>query len=148
MYKAVINDNYLCHYNKNHSKANGQFVSGDGDGDGIANDHANQNKKRSGVISGFEKDKAKLKKTRQKIIKEQKDSWKKKSKYSKTVAILGTAAGVATVVGLGATMVINHRNEKMREEISKQRARDYVESLKQTMWREAASKAKFAGGDW
>ena len=47
MYKAVINDNYLCHYNKNHSKANGQFVSGDGDGDGIANDHAQRNKSNS-----------------------------------------------------------------------------------------------------
>lgn len=35
---------YLIHFNKNHSKANGQFVSGDGDGDGIANDHANQRK--------------------------------------------------------------------------------------------------------
>ena len=33
---------YLIHYNKNHSKANGQFVSGDGDGDGISNDHKNQ----------------------------------------------------------------------------------------------------------
>lgn len=38
---------YLIHYNKNHSKANGQFVSGDGDGDGIANDHANQRKSTS-----------------------------------------------------------------------------------------------------
>lgn len=36
---------YLIHFNKNHSKANGQFVSGDGDGDGIANDHAHQRKK-------------------------------------------------------------------------------------------------------
>lgn len=33
---------YLIHYNKNHSKANGQFVSGDGDGDGIVNDHAHR----------------------------------------------------------------------------------------------------------
>ena len=33
---------YLIHYNKNHSKANGQFISGDGDGDGISNDHKNQ----------------------------------------------------------------------------------------------------------
>ena len=49
MYKAVINDNYLCHYNQNHSKKNGQFTSGDGDGDGISNDHANQKKgKRKG----------------------------------------------------------------------------------------------------
>ena len=35
---------YLVHFNKNHSTKNGQFVSGDGDGDGIINDHANQNK--------------------------------------------------------------------------------------------------------
>lgn len=37
---------YLIHYNKNHSKANGQFVSGDGDGDGIVNDHANRRKEQ------------------------------------------------------------------------------------------------------
>ena len=30
---------YLIHYNKNHSKANGQFVRGDGDGDGTADEH-------------------------------------------------------------------------------------------------------------
>jgi hypothetical protein len=35
---------YLIHYNKNHSKANGQFVSGDGDGDGIVNDNAHRSK--------------------------------------------------------------------------------------------------------
>lgn len=51
IYKAVINDNYLCHYNKNHSKANGQFVSGDGDGDGVANDHANRSKNNGGKSS-------------------------------------------------------------------------------------------------
>lgn len=33
---------YLIHYNKNHSTKNGQFISGDGDGDGIPNDHKNQ----------------------------------------------------------------------------------------------------------
>lgn len=31
--------NYLIHFNKLHSKANGQFVSGDGDGDGTADEH-------------------------------------------------------------------------------------------------------------
>jgi hypothetical protein len=36
--------NYLIHYNKNHSKANGQFVSGDGDGDGMVNDNVNRRK--------------------------------------------------------------------------------------------------------
>lgn len=39
---------YLIHYNKNHSKANGQFVSGDGDGDGISNDHAHRSNNSSG----------------------------------------------------------------------------------------------------
>lgn len=44
---------YLIHYNKNHSKANGQFVSGDGDGDGIADDHHNyaRNKKTGSTTS-------------------------------------------------------------------------------------------------
>jgi len=36
---------YLIHFNKNHSKANGQFISGDGDSDGIVNDHAHRSKK-------------------------------------------------------------------------------------------------------
>jgi hypothetical protein len=36
--------NYLIHYNKNHSSKNGQFTRGDGDGDGIANDHTHQSK--------------------------------------------------------------------------------------------------------
>lgn len=35
---------YLIHFNKNHSKANGQFISGDGDSDGIVNDHAHRSK--------------------------------------------------------------------------------------------------------
>lgn len=35
---------YLIHFNKNHSKSNGQFISGDGDGDGILNDNINQRK--------------------------------------------------------------------------------------------------------
>ena len=44
---------YLIHYNKNHSKANGQFVSGDGDGDGVVNDHANRSKKtRVRIVNG------------------------------------------------------------------------------------------------
>ena len=30
---------YLIHFNKNHSKANGQFTSGDGDGDGRGDEH-------------------------------------------------------------------------------------------------------------
>lgn len=37
---------YLIHYNKNHSKKNGQFVSGDGDSDGIVDDHHNYSKNK------------------------------------------------------------------------------------------------------
>lgn len=33
---------YLMHFNRNHSSKNGQFTSGDGDGDGILNDNKNQ----------------------------------------------------------------------------------------------------------
>lgn len=48
MYKAVITtNNELRHFNKNHSRQNGQFISGDGDGDGSANDH----KERLGGIN-------------------------------------------------------------------------------------------------
>ena len=46
---------YLIHYNKNHSKSNGQFVSGDGDGDGIVNDSRaknNEKKARRNAIIG------------------------------------------------------------------------------------------------
>lgn len=35
---------YLIHYNKNHNPKNGQFAPGDGNGDGIVNDHANRKK--------------------------------------------------------------------------------------------------------
>ena len=43
---------YLVHYNKNHSKANGQFVSGDGDGDGQVNDSQyNKDGHKKGVYS-------------------------------------------------------------------------------------------------
>lgn len=39
-YKAIINSSpYIMHFNKNHNPANGQFAPGDGDGDGIVNDH-------------------------------------------------------------------------------------------------------------
>ena len=42
--------NYLCHFNKNHSPKNGQFTSGDGDGDNIRDDHHNY-KKNKGDLS-------------------------------------------------------------------------------------------------
>lgn len=43
--------NYLIHYNKNHSKKNGQFISGDGDGDGTADEHHRYSEKGISVKS-------------------------------------------------------------------------------------------------
>ena len=43
---------YLVHFNKNHSPKNGQFVSGDGDGDGVINDYKNQKKNRYQYVDG------------------------------------------------------------------------------------------------
>ena len=53
-HSGVDEMDYLIHYNKNHSSKNGQFTSGDGDGDGIANDHAHRSgnsSRRSGGSS-------------------------------------------------------------------------------------------------
>jgi hypothetical protein len=43
--KYYYKTNYLMHFNKNHSPKDGKFTSGDGDGDGITNDHAHRSKK-------------------------------------------------------------------------------------------------------
>jgi hypothetical protein len=48
----IVRDDYLMHFNKNHSKANGQFVSGDGDADGIVDDHHHYSNNKSGATSG------------------------------------------------------------------------------------------------
>ena len=61
---------------------------------------------------------------------------------------LGIAAGLATAAGVGIEMVMDYRNEKLAQEINDQMARDFVERQNQIKWREAASKAKFVGGDW
>ena len=38
---------YLVHYNRNHDKKSGRFTYGDGDGDGIRDDHSNQKDKET-----------------------------------------------------------------------------------------------------
>jgi hypothetical protein len=80
---------YLIHYNKNHSKANGQFVSGDGDGDGVVNDHKNGKSskndwKKQPIFAMGKKE--------QKYYNESDTSYKKKSN---TVDIITGAAGLA-----------------------------------------------------
>lgn len=151
---------YLIHYNKNHSKANGQFVSGDGDGDGVANDHKNQKKELTSAEKKA-KERAQLKRTRKKIINQQKQYLKdnspveqfkklpKKEKKARVKAgIIITAASLATAAAVGAAYCISERNEKIRNEQNQQRAREWVEKVNQIKWSEAASKAKNIGGDW
>lgn len=43
---------YLMHFNRNHGKKNGQFVSGDGDGDGVSNDRYNYKDNGKGQTKG------------------------------------------------------------------------------------------------
>lgn len=72
---------YLIHYNKNHSPKNGQFVSGDGDSDGITNDHANRSKSsgsnkkpstrngKNSSLKGIPKDRIYTTRTGEKVVK-------------------------------------------------------------------------------
>lgn len=43
-YKIVYRNDYLMHYNKNHDPKNGRFTFGDGDNDGVVDDHAHRRK--------------------------------------------------------------------------------------------------------
>lgn len=76
---------YLIHYNKNHSAKNGQFTSGDGDGDGISNDHAHRSKKDGGRKTSAS------------------DHAKNKKIYNSGKALLYTSLGTsALTIGLSA----------------------------------------------
>ncbi len=116
--------NYIIHYNQNHSKSNGQFISGDGDGDGIVNDHANQRKANARRAA------------------------ERSAKKRKAAAITGVVAGLAVVGGLTAASLIKDYREKVVKEKYSTAAADFIERQQQTLYREAAAKAKFVGGDW
>ena len=45
---------YLIHFNKNHSSKNGQFISGDGDGDGVADEHHRYSKNSWAIRNKFQ----------------------------------------------------------------------------------------------
>ena len=49
---------YLVHFNGNHSSKNGQFINGDGDNDGIVDDHHHYSKNK-GDLSDVHKQQAK-----------------------------------------------------------------------------------------
>ena len=65
---------YLVHFNKNHSKKNGQFTYGDGDGDGTADEHHRYTKdgrRIDGKVSTFDALKInRLEKSRKKFSRE------------------------------------------------------------------------------
>lgn len=42
---------YLAHFNGNHSRHNGQFINGDGDNDGIIDDHHNYSRNKQDLSS-------------------------------------------------------------------------------------------------
>lgn len=105
---------YLVHYNKNHSKANGQFVSGDGDGDGVVNDHANQKKQLTP---------------------------EEKKKRAKRNAWIAVGAGAAATIALGTAMVLDYRNEKIKQQAKQAQVREIIDRFR-------AAKAKDIGGDW
>ena len=46
-YSSMDYSEYLMHFNKNHDKKSGRFSFGDGDGDGVRDDHSKQSKKQS-----------------------------------------------------------------------------------------------------
>lgn len=56
-YKYTFNNdqNYLMHFNKNHSPKDGKFTSGDGDGDGQINDHAHRIKMQKKLNKALKK---------------------------------------------------------------------------------------------
>lgn len=53
VYKAVVRSNELYHFNKKHDRL-GRFDTGDGDGDGIIDDHKNQRKDFSSGALGID----------------------------------------------------------------------------------------------
>lgn len=46
---------YLIHFNGNHSRKNGQFISGDGDNDGVVDDHHNYKRNKQDLSTTSQK---------------------------------------------------------------------------------------------
>lgn len=136
-YKYTFNDNYLMHFNKNHSKANGQFISGDGDDDGIIDDHHNYSRNKKGITSGSE---TKTGESKPGLF----DSGRKISIDDKKKAAL-IAAGL-TAAAFAAAVFISKRTTITPAE--------YDSSVSSgANWLEASeayrvSKAKVIGGNW
>lgn len=100
-YKAVNRSSqYLVHYNKNHSKTNGQFISGDGDSDGVVDDHHNYKKNKVTVNT----------KSSSGIYKSYDDG--KEKKYKQTITTIEKKTGNTKTVD----DLVEKSEEKVRQE--------------------------------
>lgn len=131
-YKYTFNDNYLMHFNKNHSKANGQFISGDGDDDGVIDDHHNYSRNKIGDTSGSDVS----------------DAPKKKGVFSDSGRGRALKKGIiATSIVVGITVAAKvgqvYLSKKLRSSASD--FDSYYDSGNDFV---RASKAKVVGGDW
>lgn len=120
--------NYLIHFNKNHSKANGQFISGDGDDDGIIDDHHNYSRNKKGDTSGSN------------IENSEKKSgiFSPRRKMSKTERNIGIAVALsaAAIGAAGAFITIKKKSNLSSGNFGS--GKDFVR----------AQSAKVIGGDW
>lgn len=100
---------YLIHFNKNHNPKTGRFDYGDGDGDGVNNDHANGNK-RSSVGDAISRvaDNIRYNQYQREMRKAQKEYEEETKRYEarrKQKGALRTAAVVTGLLGLPVTTV-------------------------------------------
>lgn len=119
---------YLVHFNRNHDTKTGQFAPGDGDGDGVSNDHANRSKKSSAKTK---KIKGMSKKTSDAVV----------GGVVLGGAVLGAAALVAPIV-IEFIEDVQYDKQVRLDYEEEQRAKQFVDDQRR------ASTAKFAGGDW
>lgn len=125
---------YLIHYNKNHSKKNGQFVSGDGDGDGVVNDHAQRSsgKSKKRIFSDTQKGRA----------------------LKRGIIATAVVGGAVAALNVGEYFVTKKIKNTMYDSMfktatgnsngygSSSRSNQFVDDIKR------ASVAKVIGGDW
>lgn len=129
-YKYTFNNdhNYLAHFNKNHSKANGQFISGDGDGDGVVDDHHNYAQNKQGDTSGSNVE----------------GELKNKKKFDKSSAI-----GAGIVIAAGAAVIGYKLYSAYKDyKIAKQNTEAINNMAEEWYIKYKAANAKVVGGDW
>lgn len=134
---------YLVHFNQNHSSSNGQFISGDGDGDGVVDDHAHRSKGlRKKIKDHYDKKYERAVKRyntspaeRRQQLKEAKAEASEKIKSNKKKIGLGIGIGVGALAAsaaifAGATYANNAKELKGLSEDAKNKGFDWLSDLK------------------